>query len=81
VLEGSYSPFRFSCAVCPTVVMKDVYRAKEAHTTGLLSTFMGPNLEAFVVLTYTNNFDRSHRNSRPKVKMKQDHSRTFSTLS
>jgi hypothetical protein len=39
-----------------TVVMKDVYRAK--HTTGLLRTFMGPNLEAFAVLTYTNNYDR-----------------------
>jgi hypothetical protein len=39
-----------------TVVMKDVYRAK--HTTGLLETFMGPNLEAFAVLTYTNNYDR-----------------------
>jgi hypothetical protein len=26
-------------------------------------------------------FDRNHRNSRPKVKMKQAHSRTFSTLS
>jgi hypothetical protein len=26
-------------------------------------------------------FDRSHRNSRPKVKMKHFHSRTFSTLS
>jgi hypothetical protein len=26
-------------------------------------------------------FDRSHRNSRPKVKMKQVHGRTFSTLS
>jgi hypothetical protein len=26
-------------------------------------------------------FDRSHRNSRPKVEMKQVHSRTFSTLS
>jgi hypothetical protein len=39
-----------------TVVMKDVYRAK--HTTGLLGTFMGPNLEAFAVLTYTNNYDR-----------------------
>jgi hypothetical protein len=39
-----------------TVVMKDVYRAK--HTTGLLGDFMGPNLEAFAVLTYTNNYDR-----------------------
>jgi hypothetical protein len=26
-------------------------------------------------------FDRSHRNSRPKVKMKHFHSRSFSTLS
>jgi hypothetical protein len=26
-------------------------------------------------------FDRIHRNSRPKVKMKQVHSRTFSTVS
>jgi hypothetical protein len=26
-------------------------------------------------------FDRSHRNSRPKVKMKHSHCRTFSTLS
>jgi hypothetical protein len=39
-----------------TVVMKDVYRAR--HTTGLLSSFMGPNLEAFAVLTYTNNYER-----------------------
>jgi hypothetical protein len=35
----------------------------------------------FLLSVPSNVFDRSHRNSRPKVKMKHSHSRTSSTLS
>jgi hypothetical protein len=53
-LRESPAHTQFLFLFAKTVVMQDAYRK---NTRDLLGGFMCPNLEAFAVLTYTNNYD------------------------
>jgi hypothetical protein len=53
-LRESPAHAHFLFLFAKTVVMQDAYRK---NTRELLGGFMCPNLEAFAVLTYTNNYD------------------------